>query len=121
MRLRGPTPESLFPEAAVTLAELLDQGPTPAADRITRTVRLTATDRAALLVDWLNELIYLAEAERLLPETVGPVVLNGLALDARVSGPVLSTSPSFVKAATLHGATFQQREGEWIAEVVFDI
>jgi SHS2 domain-containing protein len=90
-------------------------------------------DLPALLVDWLNELIYWCETERAVPEqvTVGlgdgdpprcrPADVPPCRLAAQVHGPRLAHRPALVKAATHHGVRLEQTPQGWEAEVVLDV
>src|SRR4030042_4279610 len=54
--------------------------------RATRTVRLTAIDREALLVDWLNHLLYLFDVDGFLGRDFQVESLTPERLEARVTG-----------------------------------
>ena len=54
--------------------------------RATREVSLTAGDREALLVDWLNHLLYLFEVDGFLGRDFQVVSLTDERLEARVTG-----------------------------------
>lgn len=88
-------------------------------------VSVTSTDRDALAVDWLNELLYRYEAEGFLPRTFDVSVNGtGTALEARCLGepadPVRHCLRSAVKAATFHGLEVAHN-GEWRVQVILDI
>ena len=65
------------------VAELFDGGSGPPE---TRPVRVEARDRGALLVQWLEELVFLAETERFVPEHA-EIILSEV-LDATVHGRI---------------------------------
>jgi len=119
--VRAPTFEALFREAGRALAELLDQARSTGPLGPSRTVSLQADDRAALLVDWLNELIFVAEAESMVPREIEILALDGRSLTARVRGVSCLEPPSLVKAATLHGARVAPVEGGFEGEIVLDV
>jgi SHS2 domain-containing protein len=84
-------------------------------------VEVRARDRAALLVEWLNELIFLSEANkqvftRFEVERAEETVARGRAWG--VSPEVLKTA---VKAATWHQVKVEQQGGQWQAGVVLDV
>src|SRR5436853_6607048 len=54
----------LLAEAGRALGALLLRGRAAEPSGEPRTIELSSVDRAALLVDWLNEIIFLAEVER---------------------------------------------------------
>jgi len=106
----------VFAEAAVAFAELAEAG---GGDEAVREVALEARDRASLLVEWLDELIYLADTQGFVPRRVA-LQLTGERLAARLEGVVGRVDP-LVKAATYHGLAFVERDGSFEARVVLDV
>ncbi len=109
--------EAVFREAAVALGELIDgAGSEPAS----RQVSVRATDLPALLAAWLEELVFVAETEGIVPEDVegmgvGPGEARGLVRGHR--GP----PQTLVKAVTYHRLAMEPAPGGWRARVVFDV
>ncbi len=122
LRLEAADWPGLFTEAARALAELMTGAPDvkpPAGQPVELTVH--APDRAALLVEWLNELVFLSETRKevLGEATVVSATANEVVATVRGYEPaVLKTA---VKAATLHEARVDQRDGRWHATVVLDV
>jgi SHS2 domain-containing protein len=108
----------VFAEALTALGELL--GDEAGGDPERREVLVTASDRGALLVEWLSELVFLADAERFVPERVLDIVIDGQRLQATVEGRRGEPS-QLVKAATYHGLSFGLDRGVWKARVVLDV
>lgn len=121
LRLRGASIADILQQAALALAELLLPGPPPQRPERVHEIALEADDRAALLVDWLNELLYLADRDRWLPSRIEVHEAGETHLRATASGPVMECAPSQVKAATWHGLRFDVCDGGFEAEVVLDI
>jgi len=121
VRARAPTLASLLAEAGRALARVeLGVPPGPAAGDW-RAVEVRSGDRAALLVDWLNELIWIAETERWVPvefelETEGEVAVRG-----RMRGLSVACAPSLVKAATYHALRVEPTAEGFEAEFVLDV
>ncbi len=111
----------LFAEAgrALGLLSLRDTPDFPQGDW--RPIELEATDRVALLVDWLNELVFLAESERWVGLEFDVREMAERWILARVRGVVVPEPPAVVKAATLHLARISHRDGILEAEVIFDV
>ena len=80
-------------------------------------------DREALLVDWLNEILFVGETERWVPVDfeVEVVEESPVRLRATARGVPVDEVPSSVKAATFHGLRVEERDGIWRAEVIFDV
>jgi SHS2 domain-containing protein len=118
LELEAATEEGLFTAAIQAFAELVSRdGDGPSASH---ELALDGDDRALLLVDWLNELVYLAEVERFVPERLAAFELAAGGLRATVAGR--RGDPShLVKAVTLNNLEYAQRGGSWHAHVVLDV
>jgi len=86
-----------------------------------REVRLEAWDRESLLVDWLNELLFLAETERLLFVDYRIELLTDTALVARVRGAHAPVTMAVVKAATYHDLRLAHDDAGWSTVITFDV
>ena len=93
--------------------------------RATREVRLTADDREALLVDWLNHLLYLFDIDGFLGRDFQVESLTPEHLKARVIGesfdPARHPERTGVKAATYHQLSIVPAGDGWQATVVLDL
>jgi SHS2 domain-containing protein len=121
VRLQAATLADLLAEAGRALAGLQLGGVPGGGSGEWRPIEVTAPDRARLLADWLNELIYLAEAERWVAtefdlETSAPATVRG-----RAGGVTIGQAPGLVKAATLHGLRLDEIPGGVAAEVILDV
>jgi SHS2 domain-containing protein len=116
LEIETPSPEQVFVEAMLALAELLDGGP---GAQETREVRLDRADLPALLVTWLEELLFLAETGGFVAEDA-KVELRGTGLQASVRGRVTEPRP-LVKAVTYHGLELEPSGEGWRAKVVLDV
>lgn len=121
LRLWAPSLAGLFVEAALALAELYARQPAASTQVASEPVSIEASDRDALLADWLNELVYRTEASG---HVYGSARLDALT-DRSLSGfvgqaqaPLPVTS---IKAASMHGLhVLQTREG-FTATVILDV
>jgi SHS2 domain-containing protein len=116
--IENDSPTAVFIEALVALGDLLtdERGGEP----LTHEVRARAPDLAALLAEWLSELVYLAETDGFIPERVLEIELTETSLEARVAGQ--RTRPqTVVKGVTYHGLELTDAHGGWRARVVLDV
>ena len=87
-------------------------------------IELQAIDVETLLIDWLNELLYLGEQHGLVFNrfTILDLVANG---DARLRAQVGGGQPAelfkVIKAATFHGLSIRRDNDGLQAELVFDV
>jgi len=89
-----------------------------------RDTKLTAPDEESLLVEWLNELIYLFDVENILFKRFDITQLNNTQLKARSYGEKVDSSKHKlkigVKAATYHMLKVDKGDGCKV-QVLFDI
>lgn len=83
-------------------------------------IELQDRDRTLLLVDWLNELLFLAEVEQFVPRRITSIELGDERLQATVAG-YRGTPRPLVKGVALNGLRFEQEGGVWHGRVVFDV
>jgi SHS2 domain-containing protein len=90
-----------------------------------RDITVTAPDREALLVNWLNELIYLVDAEEVLFKEFDIIQITETKLQAKCYGEKINSKKHHlqreVKAATYHQLKIEQTAEGWRAQVIFDI
>ena len=140
VRAFGASREEVFEQAALATVSLIyDASAVRAAER--RAVELGAPDQELLLAAWLNELLFLIEARRLVfarfevesvgeahapagPGTVRPagrqVQLCATAVGEAYDGR-RHVVRSVVKAATLHGLSLREVPGGWEGRVLLDV
>lgn len=122
IRATGETLEDAFAAAAEGLAELL--GAWFPGEGEERPVEVEAPDREALLVGWLDELLYLHET--------GDLVFGGFQVDDVEHGRLRARprvaprgnrelESQGVKAATYHRLRLAEEGGRWVAEVYVDV
>ncbi len=117
LELEAPSEAGIFEAALAAFGDLVGgDGGEPARHE----VALAGSDRALLLVDWLAELVFLAEVEQFVPERLEVLELGADGLRAAVAGRRDEPRP-LVKAATLNGLSFERRDGGWRAHVVLDV
>ena len=123
LRVRASSFAELLAEAARGLGKLMLRGRPPSSTGRWRALEVNATDREALLVDWLNELIFHAEVELWVAVEIEIVAASDTMLSARARGVAVDEAPALVKAATHHGLFVRQvgGGGEVEAEVVLDV
>jgi len=86
-----------------------------------REVRLEGWDRESLLVNWLNELLFLAETERLLFVDYQIESLTDTALVVRVRGAHAPVTKAAIKAATYHDLRLLHDGAGWSTVITFDV
>ena len=130
VRLHARDEPDLFREATRALLSILLDGAesAPVADRESIAVRLEAEDPEALLIDYLNELIFLFDTRRFLPSRLDvsalrlekPALLEGTVV-GETYDPARHRAKTEIKAATFHGLEIRRTGGGLEADVVFDL
>jgi SHS2 domain-containing protein len=123
LRVRGASFEELLAEVVRALGAELVREAGGAGAAQARTLDVTAVDREAILVDLLNEVVFLAETAQWAPHAVEWVDVSPERTRARVraAGIALAGMPSRIKAATFHGLRIREARGAVAAEVIFDV
>jgi SHS2 domain-containing protein len=121
LRICGSTLAELLVAAGEALAETMVGGRPVAPPGPEREIVLTAPDAAALLVDWLNELVFLAETERWVARTFEVADASETTLRIRARGVTVESAPALVKAATLHNLALERGPDGYRADVVLDV
>jgi SHS2 domain-containing protein len=111
----------LLAEAGRALGLLLLRGREAEPSGEARAIEVSSVDREALLVDWLNEIIFLAEVERWVAVEFEALEASETHLTASARGVTVDDPPALVKAATFHGLAVEEREEGLQAEVIFDV
>jgi SHS2 domain-containing protein len=136
--VEGATSDLAFEAAGASLADVFQaageallaatvEHPEAVAPRVVRSLHLTDTDRELLLLRFLNELIYLRDAEGLVlrPTRVACRDEPTLELTAALAGEPLDRArhgaASEVKAATAHALSLAQVGNAWRASVTLDV
>ena len=129
IRVRGRDLPELFATAARGMFSLVtDLSPIVASREIELDLR--AIDVETLLVDWLNELLFLSEDRDLvfsefdvhhLDEPEPQRSLTVARIRATVRGGVVSQRLKGIKAATFSSLSIQHRGGTYETQLVFDV
>jgi SHS2 domain-containing protein len=122
VRASGATLEEVFEQATIGLAEVLGAWRPGPGSGEPLAVAVEAEDLGGLLVDWLNEIVYLQEVRA---ASLAAVEVEQVG-EGRVAGRVaLSAEPpsagTYIKAVTYHQLKVERRPGGWTAEVYLDV
>lgn len=119
----GSTLEEAFEEAAKALESVMVD-----IDSIelkeSRKIKLENLDNDYLLIDWLNELLYYLDVDKLVFKEFKVRIENGK-LEALVKGeefnPDKHGSGTIVKAPTYDELKVEKRDNRWIAQCIVDV
>jgi len=124
IRVTAATMPGVFEEAARALFSVLLADSAEIRPSQTDTIRIAGDEPDLLLVDWLSELLYRFEIDRMAFGTFAVMIGDGT-LTAEVGGerldPARHVSDHDIKAITYHDLRLEQVGGERMAEVIVDI
>jgi SHS2 domain-containing protein len=121
LRVRGATPAELFANAAAGMYALIGSEALPGAAEQRRDVALEAPDAESLLVAWLNELLYLTEAEGLAFRRFEIGLLDDSRLQATAWGSLAGNMKKQIKAVTFHDLQIRSTDQGLETTIVFDV
>jgi SHS2 domain-containing protein len=120
LRVYGRTLRQLFANAAYAmfsqLANLERIVPT-----VQREVSVEGIDYESLLVNWLNELLYLQDTRREAYVAFEIHMLLRRRLQATVRGAQTENADTIIKAATYHDLSISKTHGWYMSTIVFDV
>jgi SHS2 domain-containing protein len=120
----GADVEELFSNAALALFSLITELES-IEDKLHFDLKVSSEDRDSLLVEWLNELIYLFDVEHILFNRFDIESLTHNQLKAVCYGetfdPMKHKIKIGIKAATYHMLKLDKNGGGYKAQVIFDI
>lgn len=120
----GENMKELFCNAGLALLGLITE-PERVEEKLHRNLKVTSDDREGLLVNWLNELIYLFDAEQLMFCRFDVENLTDRQLEASCHGekfdPNKHRIKRGVKAATYHMLKLEENDAGYKAQIILDI
>jgi SHS2 domain-containing protein len=122
----GASMAELFANAALVLCQLIwNPEANPGGEPLAEEVQIEAGDPGELMVNFLEEFLYLYDAKRLVATRVEVGSISETALTARVRGhrfdPDRDEERLGVKAITYHQLFVGRDNGRWRARVLLDI
>lgn len=125
MQIKAFTLEGLFRDAFSGMMDILKKGIPPERKPVQRKISVVSPDRTALLVDFLNEVLYLSQTRKEIYTEINITEFSEeheARLLAEIKGVKINEFDEDIKAATYHEADVKQNEkGEWETLLVFDI
>ena len=121
IRAYGSDLKELFECAARGMFGLMQCEPGGPGQRVCHHILIQADDVETLLVDWLNELLYLCEAEQELYDVYDTSHLDERRLEATVSGVTNHPPLRGIKAATFFDLHVTRNSSGYQATITFDV
>jgi SHS2 domain-containing protein len=119
--INGRNLEELFVNAALGLNSLMGPDGDLNSAPLTKSIELDAMDAESLLVDWLSELAYWAEAEMLVFSKFDLQDVSPTQVKAKIHGSRVTQLENHIKAVTYHNLEIVKTKAGLAATVVFDV
>jgi SHS2 domain-containing protein len=118
----GKTIEEAFENAAYALKEVM-YGKLKIKEKIKKKIEVSGKDNESLLYDFLEEFLYLLDAEDFLLSGIKSIKMKDKKLTAEIIGDKGENYQftNNVKAITYNQMFVKQKEGKWLAQVVVDV
>lgn len=122
LRVKAGELRGLFAEALKGMMKIISPEFKEAEGEIKREVAVNSSDKTALLVDFLNEILALSQINGEVYAGVNFKEFSETKLRAELDGVKVKSFDEDVKAVTYHEADIKQNEkGEWETILIFDI
>jgi SHS2 domain-containing protein len=121
LRVRGPHLAGLLANAARGMVSLMVDNPAGLPADVEQPLELTALDAESLLVEWLGELAYHAEADRVIFHQFDLHHVSPTGLRATLRGGRVAALKKHIKAVTYHNLEIIATKTGLEATVVFDV
>jgi tRNA nucleotidyltransferase (CCA-adding enzyme) len=124
VRAWGPTREEAFAQAALGVFALI-VAPDEVVPRETREVRAQGDSIETLLVNWIDECLYMHEIEGFVAHRIGPLRTDGGLVHGVLHGEPLDVARhrlgTVVKGATFHRLAVVERPGLHEVRIIVDV
>lgn len=121
LKIFGHNRKQLFISAAEGMTSLMVADVSEISQQIEKTIELEAIDTESLLVEWLSELAYWAEAEMLVFKIFMIHNITATHLAAKVAGGKAPAIKKHIKAVTYHNIEIIETRQGLEATVIFDV
>ncbi|HPL64010.1 MAG: archease [Syntrophales bacterium] len=124
IEVRGETERDLFANAALAVHDLIADTRT-VRPRESRVISVSGIDSNDLLVNFLREVLYLFNGERMLAANCTILEMDGERVKAELRGEIFDRErhalKKEIKAVTHHQADLRRGKGGWKARIIFDV
>lgn len=122
IRARGATLQDLFRNMMQGMAHAMQPVYTPDATGSTHEIEVESHDINTLLIDFLSEILYLAQVNKEVYGEVEFSEFSDVSLSAKLFGKKIESAGEDIKAVTHHGVDVRKTaNGRWEVEVIYDI
>jgi SHS2 domain-containing protein len=121
VKVYGKNLKELFISAAQGMTSLMLSDGSGVSGEVAKRVKLKAIDTESLLVEWLSELAYWAEAEMVVFSKYKIHTISATDIDASVMGTKVTALEKHIKAVTYHNLNIVETRKGLETTIVFDV
>lgn len=121
LRVYGKDLKELLQNAALGMACLICEETFLSDENIHHSLEIIADDIEGLLVEWLNELVFLVEVKSFIFQRLEIQTISETYLKAKIYGKIAREMKVHIKAVTYHNLNIVETKNGLEATVVFDI
>jgi SHS2 domain-containing protein len=121
IRVFGKTKEELFESAMIGMFKAANYQKEIKNQKSKIKIKIKSIDLPYLLVDFLNEVLYLVETKKLVFEEIEFKKFNESEIEAILVGRPLKRMGVHIKGVTYHDLDIHQEKGKWQATILFDV
>jgi len=115
----GKTKEEVFKNSLLGIKIILN--PKFNNKRVLRQIKIKSIDLSALLIDFLNEIIFMSQKNKEFYNSFEIKKLSDDYIEGILEGKKIERFNEDIKAATYHKSSFVSKNDIWEAVVIFDI
>jgi len=122
IKIIGDSKKKIFEKAMLAMLKLAGYQAEEKSQITETKIKIKSFDLNSLLVDFLNEILYLIETKKLVFQKIKFKELSDNCLEARLIGKSLKRMDLQIKGVSYHNlAIYQRKDRLWEAIILFDI
>ena len=121
LKVEAGSKEDLFREALRGEMSFLKDGILDFKPTVERKIHISSLNLEILLVDFLNEALYMASRYKEVYPDMDIIKLSDGSIEAKLKGVEVDSFDRDIKAVTFHNLDIIYKDGKYICEIVFDV
>ncbi len=121
LKVEAGSKEDLFREALRGEMFFLKDGILDFKPTVERKIHISSLNLEILLVDFLNEALYMANTYKEVYPDMDIIKLSDGSIEAKLKGVEVDSFDRDIKAVTFHNLDIIYKDGKYICEIVFDV
>lgn len=124
IKVFGESIEGLFENAAYGMFDIITDIEDVDSGEVKQDVNLSSEDLNELMVEWLSELLFKFDADKILFSEFNVINIDTYSLNAKIKGETYKENKHDlkreIKAVTYHTMSIKRENNKWAVQVIFD-